>query len=260
MDKISCVIITFNEEKYIENCIQSVLGIADEIVIVDSYSTDKTKNICERYNVRFIENSFEGFTTQKNFANNQANYDYVLSLDADEILSKELKLSIIEAKKNLTLVDGYSFNRLNNYCGKWIRFSNWYPDSKIRLYNRKKSKWKGENNLHEKIVLENPESHKHLKGDLLHWAYESINEHYLKIQGYTNIASRNSYQRNPNKKIGFLKLVLNPFWKFLKNYIFKKGFLDGQEGFFICCFASFGTFLKYVKIIELQKKNIKENL
>lgn len=253
MVKISGVVITYNEEKDIENCIQSMQGVVDEIVIVDSYSTDKTKEICLKYGTRFIENKFEGFTTQKNFANDQAKYHYVLSLDADEELSEELKKSILEVKENL-VYDGYSFNRLNNYDGKWIRHSNWYPDRKIRMFNRKKARWKGENNLHEIIVLDNPKSHAVLKGDLLHWAYESIDEHYRKANDYASIAAKNSFERNPNKKIGFIKLILSPFWKFFKNYFIKRGFLDGFEGLVICTFTAFGTFLKYSKIKELQRK------
>lgn len=254
MTKISGVIITFNEEKFIENCIQSIIDVVDEIVVVDSFSTDKTKEICLKYGVRFIENPFEGFTTQKNFANNQAKYDYVLSLDADEALSDKLKKSILAVKKNLNY-DGYSFNRLNNYDGKWIKHSNWYPDRKIRMFNRKKAIWKGKNNLHEVIVLNNPKSHGILKGDLLHWAYESINEHYIKANDYATIAAKNSFERNPNKKIGTIKLLLSPFWKFFKNYIIKRGFLDGFEGLVICSFTAFGTFLKYAKTKELQQKS-----
>lgn len=254
MTKISGVIITFNEEKFIENCLKSITGVVDEIVVVDSFSTDRTKEICLQYGVRFIENKFIGFTDQKNFANDQAQYDYILSLDADEALSEELKKSILEAKNNF-VHDGYSFNRLNNYCGKWIKHSNWYPDNKIRLFNRHKARWKGENNLHEIIVLDEPKSKENLNGDLLHWAYDSIDEHYQKVRSYTNIAAQNSFKRKPNKKIGFSKIVINPFWKFFKNYFIKKGFLDGYQGFVICCFASFGTFLKYVKIKELQQKN-----
>lgn len=259
MTKISGVIITFNEEKFIENCLKSIADVVDEIVVVDSFSTDKTKEICLRYGARFVENKFVGFTDQKNFANNQAQYDYILSLDADEALSDELKKSII-AVKNDFVHDGYSFNRLNNYCGKWIKHSNWYPDNKIRLFNRQKAEWKGENNLHEIIVLNNPKNKGNLKGDLLHWAYDSVDEHYQKVRSYTNIAAQNSFRRKPNKKIGFTKIVLNPFWKFFKNYFIKKGFLDGYHGFVICCFASFGTFLKYVKIKELQKNNSNKNL
>ena len=248
MAKISGVIITFNEEKFIENCIKSIIDVVDEIVVIDSFSTDKTKEICLKYGVRFIENPFEGFTTQKNFANDQARYDYVLSLDADEELSQELKQSILKAKENLNY-DGYSFNRLNNYCGKWIKHSGWYPDSKIRLFNRNKAKWKGENNLHEIIVLDNPKSHNHLRGDLLHWAYTSYSEHCQKINKYTDMAARSMATR---KKVGYFKIMVNPFWKFIRNYFVKKGFLDGSQGFVISVFTAFETFLKYVKIKQLQ--------
>jgi len=248
MTKISGVIITFNEEKFIENCIKSIIDVVDEIVVIDSFSIDKTKEICLKYGVRFIENPFEGFTTQKNFANDQARYDYVLSLDADEELSQELKQSILKAKENLNY-DGYSFNRLNNYCGKWIKHSGWYPDSKIRLFNRNKAKWKGENNLHEIIVLDNPKSHNHLRGDLLHWAYTSYSEHCQKINKYTDMAARSMATR---KKVGYFRIMVNPFWKFIRNYFVKKGFLDGSQGFVISVFTAFETFLKYAKIKQLQ--------
>src|SRR5690554_6758660 len=254
MTKISGVIITFNEEKFIENCLKSITGVVDEIVVVDSFSTDRTKEICLQYGVRFIENKFIGFTDQKNFANDQAQYDYILSLDADEALSEELKNSILTAKQNLAY-NGYSFNRLNNYCGKWIKHSNWYPDNKIRFFNRHKARWVGENNLHEIIVLDHPQNKANLKGDLLHWAYDSYQEHHAKVNQYTQIAAENYFKRKGNKKkISILKILSSSFWKFFKNYFLKKGFLDGFQGFVICCFASFGTFLKYIKIKELQQK------
>src|SRR5690606_37898430 len=138
-----------------------------------------------------------------------------------------------EVKENL-IYDGYSFNRRNNHCGKWLKY-NWYPDCKIRLYNRKKSKWKGEMNLHEIVVLDNPKSHNHLKGDLLHWAYQNYGEHYLKIDKYTSIAAK-FYVLNKNKKVGLTKIVISPFWNFFRTYIIKGGFLDGFEGFVIAQF------------------------
>lgn len=253
MTKISGVIITFNEEQYIENCLQSMQGVVDEIVVIDSYSTDKTKEICLKYGARFIENTFVGYTDQKNFANNQATHDYILSLDADEALTDELKQSILKAKETLAF-DGYSFNRLNNYCGRWIKHSGWYPDRKIRLYNRKKAQWYSPTNLHEIIKLDHPQSHQILKGDLLHWAYDTYTEHYLKIDNFTSIAAK-FYVLNVNKKIGLDKIIINPTWNFFKAYIIKRGFLDGFEGYIIAKFHATGTFLKYAKIRELQKQN-----
>lgn len=228
-------------------------GVVDEIVVIDSFSTDKTKEICLKYGARFIENPFIGYTDQKNFANNQASHDYILSLDADEALSDELKQSILKAKKTLAF-DGYSFNRLNNYCGRWIKHSGWYPDRKIRLYNRSKARWYSPTNLHEIIKLDDPQSLQILSGDVLHWAYDTYTEHYLKIDNFTSIAAK-FYVLNVNKKIGLHKIIINPSWNFFKSYIIKRGFLDGFEGFVIAKLHATGTFLKYIKIRALQKQN-----
>lgn len=252
MHKISGVIIAFNEEIHIKQCLESLQNIVDEIVVVDSFSTDNTVAICESFGARVIQHPFVGYTDQKNFAVDQAQYDYVLSLDADEALSDELKTAILEAKKDFQF-DAYRFNILNNYCGQWIRHSNWYPGTKTRLFNRKKSRWYSPTNLHETIKLDNPSSISKLHGDLLHWAYDSYSEHHVKNNAYTTLAATN-YVKNNGKPISISKVVINPFWKFFKNYFFKKGFLDGFNGFVICSMAGYSTFLKYIKIIELQRK------
>jgi len=132
--QLSVVIITFNEEKNIARCLDSVATIADDIVVVDSFSTDNTKHICEEKNIHFIEHKFDGHIEQKNWAITQAKHQYVLSLDADEALTKELQVEIIKAKNNWQY-DGYSFNRLTNYCGVWIKHCGWYPDKKLRLWD-----------------------------------------------------------------------------------------------------------------------------
>src|ERR1035437_7666308 len=142
MPQISVVIITFNEEKNIERCILSVQDLADDIVVVDSFSTDRTEEICKSHGVRFIQNHFNGHIEQKNFAISKAHFPYILSLDADEQLSEELKKSIQQVKNNWD-ADGYYFNRLTNYCGQWIRHSSWYPASKLRLWDSRKGKWGG---------------------------------------------------------------------------------------------------------------------
>lgn len=252
MNKISGVIIAFNEEKYISKCLESLQDVVDEIVVIDSFSTDKTLEICQEYGARVIQRAFIGFTDQKNFANDQAQFDYVLSLDADEALSDDLKISIKRLKPTLN-AEGYSFNILNSYCGQWIHHSNWYPGTKIRLYNKHKSQWYSPTNIHETIKLDNPKDVVKLQGDLLHWAYDNYSEHHLKIDSYTTLAAVN-YVKNKSKKISYIKVFINPFWKFFKNYFFKKGFLDGFQGFVICSMAGYSTFLKYIKIIELQKK------
>lgn len=251
MTKISGVIIAYNEETYIRRCLTSMIGVVDEIVVVDSFSTDATLAICQEFNAKIVQRPFVGFTDQKNFANDQASFDYILSLDADEALSDTLRASILELKPHMN-AEGYSFNILNHYCGKWIHHSNWYPGTKIRLYHKEKARWYSPTNLHETIQLDNPKNRVHLKGDLLHWAYDSFSEHHLKIDSYTSLAAKN-YVANKSKPISISKIVINPFWKFFKNYFFKKGFKDGFQGFVICSMAGYSTFLKYIKIIELQK-------
>lgn len=249
MIKLSVVVITFNEEKNIARCIESVKDIADEILIVDSFSKDNTKSICENYGVRFVEHPFEGHIQQKNYAASLAQNDYVLSLDADEQLSDKLKQSIIEVKENCT-ADGYEFNRLNNYCGTWIKHSGWYPDTKLRLWNRNKGAWGGEN-PHDKYIMEEGCVIKKLKGDLLHYSYYSVFDHISQVNKFSEIGAQESFRKG--RKMSILKIIIFPFWKFIKNYIFKGGFLDGYKGFVICMITTHETFIKYVKLRELNK-------
>ena len=185
MVKISAVIITYNEEKNISRCIESVRPVADDIVVIDSFSKDKTRLICEEKGVRFIEHTFLGHIEQKNFAVTQAIYDHVLSLDADEYLSEELTKSILKVKESWPY-EAYRMNRLSNYGGKWIKHGNWYPDQKIRLWNRRIGIWGGEN-PHDKVILKKGIKVKHLQGDLLHKAYQDAAETLSKVQRYSDI-------------------------------------------------------------------------
>ena len=147
---LTAVIITKNEEFNISRCLQSLKDVADEIVVVDSFSTDSTEEICKSFNVRFVQQEWLGYSEQKNFANSLASNDWIFSIDADEVLSDELKKSILELKnKNISDDNVFSMNRLTNYCGHWIRHCGWYPDRKIRIWNRKVGKWQGE--IHETI-------------------------------------------------------------------------------------------------------------
>ena len=164
MPKISAVIITFNEEKNLKRCLESLGDLPDEILIVDSFSTDRTKEIAESFKARFIQHKFDGYIEQKNVALNLAKNDYVLSLDGDEALSPELLKSIKELDLSF---DAYTMNRLTNYAGHWVRHCGWYPDTKLRLFNRKKGRWGGAN-PHDKVLMETSSRIKHLKGDILH--------------------------------------------------------------------------------------------
>mgnify|MGYP000378857292 CR=1 FL=1 len=253
--KLSVVIITYNEEKNIERCIKSVIDIADEIVIVDSFSTDKTKEICLKYNVKFIEHKFDGHIEQKNFAITQAKYPYILSLDADEEISLELKEEIKKVKQNWRY-DGYYIRRLNNYCGKWIKYGGWNPDWKLRLWYAPKGKWQGIN-PHDKFILEKNSKTSKLNGYILHYSYNSISEHIKQIEYFTSISAINHPYKN--HFILNLKIIINPIWKFIKDYLIKLGFLDGYYGLIIAILSSFATFLKYAKIIEI-KRNSKKQL
>lgn len=249
MPKISAVIITFNEERYIEQCIRSVAEVADEIVVVDSLSTDRTPEICKKLGVRFIEQPFLGYKEQKNFALNQASYDFILSLDADEALSVELKDEIIRIKGlETSKYAGYYFNRLNCYCGQWIYHTTYYPEQKIRLFDRRKGGWGGLN-PHDRFELNPGYKPKHLKGNLLHWFIDSYDEHIQKINKFSTISANSYFQAG--KKSNCLIIIFNPIFHFFRGYIFKLGILDGFNGFIISSMNSYLCFLKYVKLRNL---------
>jgi glycosyltransferase involved in cell wall biosynthesis len=252
MVQISVVIITYNEEKNIERCILSLLPVADEILVVDSYSTDGTEEICKKHNVRFIQHPFAGHIEQKQWALEQASNDYILSLDADEVLSETLQKSITGVKNNWAY-DSYEFNRLNYYCGKWIKHSDWYPDRKIRLLDRRTGRWGGKN-PHDKITIDPDASCKYIKGDLLHYTYHSIKEHIHQTAYFAEIAARDAFERGRNTS--FAEIILRSAWKFKRNYFFKLGFLDGYFGFVICTITAFGTFVKYTRLRELNGQKI----
>lgn len=249
MIKLSVVIITLNEEKNIARCIQSVAPVADEILVVDSYSTDNTKTICQELGVTFLEHPFDNFVDQKNYADQSAQYKHILSIDADEVLSETLLEAIKKAKENFS-ADAYEFNRLNNYCGKWIKHSGWYPDRKLRLYDRTKGRWSGLK-IHEKIEMQEGSSIAFLKGDLLHYSYTSIQDHISQANRFSTLGAESAI--NKGRKANLIKVVLFPFWRFIRNYLLKLGFLDGYYGFVVCMIISHENFLKYVKMLELQK-------
>ncbi len=247
MIKLSVVIITFNEERNIGRCLDSVRLVADDIVVVDSFSKDKTKEICLAKGARFIEHTFEGHLQQKNWAITQAKFPYVLSLDADEELNFTLINSILEVKNNFEKT-GYTMNRLTNYCGKWIHHSGWYPDTKLRLFDSRRGEWKGIN-PHDKYELNAAnDSIAKLKGDLLHYSYYTVEEHYKQAEYFTTIAAKAYFDLK--KKAPVYKLILNPIAKFLHHYILHFGFLDGAAGFTIARISAYSTFLKYKKLRE----------
>jgi glycosyltransferase involved in cell wall biosynthesis len=249
--KISAVIITYNEEANIERCLDSLEGTADEVLVVDSFSSDRTADICKSKGVDFIQHPFDGHIEQKNYALSCASNDYVLSLDADEALSQKLSQSIQAAKQNWT-EDGYSVNRLTNYCGKWIRHCGWYPDTKIRLWDRSKGHWGGVN-PHDHVVMDEPIRIRHLSGNLLHYSYPTIRDHISQINSFSDIAARAAFEKGRQSNLA-LDICLNPTLTFFKKYFLKLGLFDGYEGFVISISTAYGKFLKYVKLRELERQ------
>lgn len=247
MPNISAVVITYNEERNIERCLKSLVCVSDEIIVVDSFSTDKTEEICKRLGVKFFQNKFDGYKEQKNYALQFATNDYVLSLDADEALSEELKESILKEKDTLAF-DGYYFNRLNNYCGQWIYHSNWYPDKKLRLFNKNKGVWGGIN-PHDRFVLNKGCASSRLDGDILHWVLGSYEAHMAKANNFSTIAANEYFKLGRSSSI--MKILVNSGWRFFKAYILRLGFLDGFNGFVISSFSAYTSFLKYVKLRQL---------
>jgi len=253
MPKLSVVIITRNEEKNIGKCLNSVKGIADDIVVIDSYSTDSTEEIVKSFNGRLIKHKFEGYIQQKNWAITQAKYPHILSLDADEVLSERLKESIHQAKANWKY-DAYYFNRLTNYCGKWIRHTSWYPARKLRLWDARKGKWGG-TNPHDKFKLQKGSSRKFLKGDLYHYSYYNINEHIQQINRFSTIVAEAYFAEN--RKVRYINIVFNPLWRLFRDFFLRLGFLDGFYGLVVSAMASYETFLKYIKLKNLYRERIK---
>uniref|UniRef100_UPI00404B0C9A glycosyltransferase family 2 protein n=1 Tax=Gelidibacter sp. TaxID=2018083 RepID=UPI00404B0C9A len=250
MIKLSGVIITYNEARNIEKCLQSLVTVVDEIVVVDSLSTDDTIAICKRYNAKIVEQKFLGYVEQKNFALQQASYDHIVSLDGDEALSETLQQSILSLKNDWKY-DGYFCNRYNNFCGQWIKHSDWYPNKKLRVFDRRKAQWKGIN-PHDNVEMSaKNETIGKLKGDILHWTYQSYSEFNLKTEHFSSISAKAYYDLG--KKAPILKIIINPTWAFFKAYFLRLGFLDGFNGFVISVQTANITFLKYSKLRELIK-------
>ncbi len=252
MEKLSVVILTFNEARNIKRCIESVLAVADEIVIVDSYSTDTTPDICRAYNVRFYQHPFEGYIEQKNYAASLTQYDYILSLDADEALSELLTQSILAAK-HIWKHDGYTMNRLTSYCGQWIHHSGWYPDTKLRLFKKNKAVWAGVN-PHDKVEMHHGATITLLEGDLHHYSYYTFEEHKAQIVKFAEISASALYKKGVRSDPA--KIIYKPVARFIRSYIVKAGFMDGKAGWTIARMTAWASFLRYTQLYKLQKKSL----
>lgn len=245
---ISAVIITKNEEKNIERCILSLAEVADEILLVDSGSTDKTLDISLKLGATVIESKWLGYAKTKNLGNTTAKHDIILSIDADETLSPTLRKSILLQKKS-GLPDAYSFNRLTNYCGKWIKHSGWYPDVKIRIFNKNNVYWTGDF-VHETLQIPSEIDIIHFSGDLLHYSYNSKTDHISRTKKYAELSAEKMF--NANKSFGPLKPFISATAKFIKMYFLKLGFLDGRLGLQIAQISAKGVYSKYSTLEEIK--------
>jgi glycosyltransferase involved in cell wall biosynthesis len=244
---VSVCIITKDEEGNLPDCLASVKW-ADDVVVVDSRSTDRTREIASAAGARVIERDFPGHIEQKNFAVDQAKHDWVLCVDADERLTPALADAVRKALEAPAPFDGFELPRLTYHLGRPIRHGGWYPDRKVRLFDRRKGRWGGRN-PHDHVEVKGRVGR--LEGDLLHYSYRSISAHLRQIDFFTGIAAKEKRARGERSSLG--KMALRPAWKFLRMFVLKAGFLDGVPGFIVAVSGAYYVFLKYAKLRELER-------
>ncbi len=246
--RISAVIVTFNEEKNIRECLESIKWV-DEIIVVDSFSRDRTAEICRQYTEKVIQKKWPGHVKQKQFALELARGDWILSLDADERLSKEaakeIKTRVLNGSPSC---DGFIFPRQSHYLGRWISHGGWYPDSKLRLVRRGKAVWSG-NDPHDKLILNGTAGH--IGGKILHYVYSDISQQLKTVDSFSGISAEQ--WKKEGKKCNLFLLLFRPPVRFLEMYLWKRGFMDGMPGFIIAVVSAYYVFLKYAKLWELEK-------
>ncbi|AFM10753.1 glycosyltransferase family 2 protein [Turneriella parva] len=248
--KISACIIGLNEEQNIEDCLLSLAGVADEIIFVDSHSTDKTISLVKQFTKKIFYRKFDNYVAQKNFAASKARFDWILNLDCDERLSPELRDSILALKSSGTDKAGFRFNRLTWYLYRFIRHSGWYPDDKVRLYNRRLAEWQGDK-VHE-IINTPPEKTGKLTGDLLHYSFRNIDDHLKTIRNYSELAAQAMHARG--RRVSLPGVFFRSGWVIVRKFFFELSFLDGTAGIIITYYSAVATFTKYVKLYVLNKQ------
>ena len=254
MELLSVVIITYNEEKNIGRCIDSVLNVADEVIVLDSFSNDNTVQIALAKGASVKQSKFDGYIDQKNKAINMAKNKYVLLLDADEALSAKLCQSIKNVKRKFNF-QAYSMSRCSFFCGSFIKHGLWYPDKKIRLFDKTAGKCGGFN-PHDRIIMNTAIKAMHLKGDLLHYTFASLDEYCIRNEEVSSIAAQSLYEAGIKKP--WIKSILSPCWAFINGYLLRLGFLNGYRGFVIAVNTSKQCFSKYYKLRQLQKHSSNE--
>jgi len=258
--QISAVLITRNEERRLPHALESLAGVADEILVVDSGSTDRTREIAEQKGARVMTHPWEGYSRQKNFAAAQAGFDWILSLDADEVLTPELAAELREIKERESpgsesgrdAAAGFRMPRLAFYRGRWIRHCGWYPDHKLRLYDRRRARWVGDY-VHERVQADGPV--RTLRGDLHHFTCDSLDEHRRATDRYTTLAAQEAYARRNRCVLprALAMTIAGPPWKFIETYFFRQGFRDGPAGLVIAWMAACYVQQKYAKLWRLAR-------
>lgn len=248
MSRLSVIIITYNEEENIKHCLESVQW-SDEIIIVDSFSNDKTVEIAKEFTSKVFQNKWTNFSQQKNLALGKTSSEWVLNIDADERATPELKEEILTIlNSEFQSFDGYYIPRRNHYLGRWIRHCGWYPDYKLRLFQRGKGRF-NERMVHESVVVEGRKGY--LKSCLNHYSYKNLSDHLRRIDKFTSLAAEEMFTNG--KRAGVFDLLFRPLTRFIKMYLIKKGYLDGIYGLIVSIIGGFYVFTKYLKLWELLK-------
>lgn len=245
-EKISACVTTFNEERNIQRCLAS-LTWCDEIVVVDSFSTDRTVELCRAFTPRVYQHQWLGYIGQKNLIRRMASHPWILFIDADEEVSPELHEEIeAELAHHDGSIAGYQFPRMVNYIGRWIRHGEWYPDVKLRLFLKDRGRSGGQE-PHDQVFVNG--GVKTLKGHLWHYTYDDMHDHLETMNRFSSITAQEKFRAG--SRFRWVDFLLRPPFRFLKAYLMRGGFLDGRRGFLIALIAAFGVCMKYAKLWEL---------
>jgi glycosyltransferase involved in cell wall biosynthesis len=247
--RVSAVLITYNEEANIEAALKSLSGIADEIVVVDSFSTDRTVKMARAFTDKVVTRKWKDYSDQKNFADGLACHPWILSLDADERISDGLRTEILALRGEDPSCAGFSMPRLVFYLGRWIRHCGWYPDRKVRLFRKDAARWEGEY-VHERLAISGEA--RCLKNPIHHFTYRSIGDHMARLDKFADLGAQKLYAQG--RKCRWYHLLCLPLGRFLKAYVLKRGFLDGFAGIVVSVFNGYAIFVRYAKLGEIWKK------
>ncbi|MEM8908095.1 MAG: glycosyltransferase family 2 protein [Bacteroidota bacterium] len=250
MTAISAVIITKNEAENISRCLEALQPVVAEILVVDSMSEDATVDICQQAGARVVQTDWQGYARTKNYANSLASHDWILSIDADEVLSASLQASLRQLQPHTGCV--YSLDRITNFCGRWIKHSEWYPDWKLRLFDRRHCHWTGDY-VHETLQYPSQSQVIRLEGRLLHYSYKSLDDHWNRLEKYTQLAAEALYEQK--KPVTWVKLWLSPPLRFWRTFILGRGFLDGKWGWIISKRNAQMVRMKYQKLRALYRQS-----